>query len=509
MASSPFTTKPLAQSVTFLEKTSEINNTSDLTKSNNGNPVGDRISQVSNSVTTLTNRVANAELSIASSSIVYESWSGTGGLQNVTSYPVGTIATVLDKDKGTHTDPITGTVVSNAGKYIRQSGGWKWSQKTDAAVAADYVLALVGDGGMAKTYPFTLEGQKVSDIAKVLIGKDDGLDNVTLQCYDADLAFTPGTGKRASFDGATASIKLAAGDCKTFKAFGTEPWSFVARSPENGPTVDVSRGVPLFISKGRLTATYTEPKLTADDRLSWLPDPVDDRWRAIMRDILNTLDDSPNTPVLGKLTYIKVAGSTRANNAVNLANPGIQKNAIYNGTVTTVPYGYEKGDGSTGYINTQLLAEDLGHTLSGGGMMAQPFDNTLSGGGTIMGNSSQYYVEPNNSSTQAVVRNGDANDIIPASLGSCIGTQRISTLGFYAYVNGVPVNGLKNRSQSDGLPSRSLNLLATNAAAGFVAPTAVPLEWAVAHYSLNDLNIKKVYDQFSRLRAVNAAIRAG
>lgn len=82
----------------------------------------------------------------AINAVPFPTWTGTGGLTTATNMVAGDAATVLQTDTGTHTDPVVGGTVANAGvyRYSASPAGWQRIANSDAqtAVAAGVQTGL-------------------------------------------------------------------------------------------------------------------------------------------------------------------------------------------------------------------------------------------------------------------------------------------------------------------------------------------------------------------------------
>lgn len=96
--------------------------------------IHNRIDGVDGDVEQLGDRVGDLEAGQSAGQLVLTSWSELSAIPTTAEGHRG--AQVIG-DAGTHTDPVTGTSVQNAGQYVEREDGWEWVRADALALKAD------------------------------------------------------------------------------------------------------------------------------------------------------------------------------------------------------------------------------------------------------------------------------------------------------------------------------------------------------------------------------------
>lgn len=445
-------------------------------------------------------RVAKLEVSQSSNVIYATNWATD--LSPRSGRIAGAGAEVQDSDTGSHTDPVTGATVPNAGKYqwSVSPAGWKWVGISNArqaalfigqgiptvtaekiasllfigvdpatgaiadASAADFVTFIKGLTMDPITYSSEPPGLTAELTSKVILPPDDQRKNFQIQCPTHDLAIRWDGGK-ASFD---RDPIIYAGTIVDWMNKGKEAVSVIARPAELRTVTGAAIPAPIRLSQDRLVPGYISGSFFGDQVLSAYPNQEFKKsYRAVLRDQINKLND---LGALAKGTIFTAPVHARENLIVNLANPGLPMTLVEPttaGRLVLVPY-KSVASGGDSYIRSGLAtAASLGITADGHFFAVQADANAAFETGIgIAGNSSSLLIKPNAASGKAGVRAGGAQVVIDAAATAWIGMNRTLLDRFTAYVEAAGTDYPQTLATAD----REFTILAVNTSSN-VTPT--------------------------------------
>lgn len=256
---------------------------------------------------------AAAAAEAQSSALTCATWALLSGLTGATA---GTGAEVLDADTGTHTDPVVGGTVANAGRYSWSASpaGWRRIGDTGLTAKADAVaLAAVSESiGMARPEHGSAGGLLGSDgrwMLRLLWDRARGVNRVDGHALSADIGASAAADRGVlalmrSFDGRALTRLL---------------WDRIQQAPRwEGHALQADIGGIIPAERGVLAALIGADR-RALARLLWDRTAEAPRWEghALQAD-LDGLGNTPGVPVAGDSRRV-APGSIRATAASVIA----------------------------------------------------------------------------------------------------------------------------------------------------------------------------------------------
>ena len=381
-----FPTKPLDESIIFNRRTDKIDNTSDLTKSNPGNPIGNKIQALQS----LEPRIATSEGKIAT-------------LESIAGFPVDSSVISYLIKAGTAVQEVPEDALFAAANVADNNS----LKITFADLFKQIEVKMAGPPTHVWSAHTTL-GIDVKDV----IPLDDGLKEFTIVNTGGAKAYICDGNKTAS-PTAQGVLPVKAGGTLATDLFVPGAISGVADAPTK------------LSVRFRTTTNYNVAARAAAqdyiDRIVGRGVTLALNEENALRDLYGKLYDVGALSELGGFYNFRGPRETSFMNLCDIS-AGFADNS---GGITRTSWRNVTFDGSTGWIDTRLKFADIAQPLNHA-ILVYPGDATLQGSTRVAGGDGNISLTPNRTATTVVGRSRGNTVVTPGGFTAGQGLLSIS-----------------------------------------------------------------------------------